>query len=82
MYSKLSKPMFCVLHSLWSYLWGRVSLPLARPAGGASRRLLLMGGVAFVWERERISNEDIVRYVLLMIMPGVSYCTLDSWISP
>ena len=40
------------------YTWRRVS---HRPVGGASPRMLLMGGVAFVWERERISNEDIVR---------------------
>ena len=36
--------------------------------GGASPHMLLMGGVAFVWERERISNEDIVRCEKLMVI--------------
>lgn len=30
-----------------------------------SGRVLLCGGVAFLWERERIGNEDVIRYTCM-----------------
>ena len=32
-----------------------------RPSG----RVLLYGAVAFLWERERIGNDDVIRYVYM-----------------
>ena len=47
--------------SLW--LWIRELAKGGQKGRRPSGRVLLCGAVAFLWEREKIGNEEVIRYV-------------------
>ena len=54
---------------MWRWVCEGVQSRVGAPRGKRpSGRMLMCGAVAFLWDRERIGNEEVARYVYIAAM--------------